>query len=177
MPELLPVLINRKVTEAIEQNLRSLQAPEADRDLRALLLFLLRRPAELHQMVKDVWQLIINEKDIPQETYRAELLKACEDSVVMLDLFVVRMDAHYGSEWPVSRADLETAVAGVQQIKSDLQNDGLWFFPGAGAEPASELVKKEYADLDDAFAFVAGVSKEEWSKRVRARRQAHGIDS
>src|SRR5436190_15415435 len=98
MPDLLPLQINRKVTETLEQTLRNLQAPEAARNLRAVFSFLLRRPAQLRQLVDDVWQMIVEDRDVPQEDYRDELLKACDESIATLDYFSRRMDHYYGSE-------------------------------------------------------------------------------
>lgn len=171
MLDLLPFRVNRKVTETVEEILRSPHTFKAEPGLRAAFFFLLHRPAELRRMVKDVWQIIIEDKDIPQEEYRAGLLRACDDALGMLAFFTERMDTDFGPEWPVSRSDLEKAVNGVRHVKSELMSDGPWFSPGA--QVLSEHAREEYTDLEDAFSSVAGISKEEWSKRAQARRKEH----
>jgi hypothetical protein len=70
------------------------------------------------------------------------------------------------------------SLAGVQADLEKLRREHVerwpWFSQQDVDQARAEDARGETVDMDDAFAGIAGVSREEWQRRVEARKQCQG---
>src|SRR5207244_1333075 len=103
-----------------------------------------------------------------------QLFKSFDQALTILHEMDDLTRTFAGTDRPIPQADqLPEAIRQVETLK----NQALGFWPYSAASVAdglAEHARGETENLAEAFANIAGVSKDEWLRRVEAHKRAQG---
>ncbi len=171
--------------ESLRRAAETIRPPSRDRldDLRDLVRYCLTLPADCRDLTTSVRRRLFDTLREASGSSRsleaAELLAGRERTTRLLDSFAdtIRLALNLVRHADVAgRLDefvprLETAAADVISTRDAFSENYPFRTPAEVAEARTATGSGAALELDDAFAEIAGVSKEEWRAKVEARRR------
>jgi hypothetical protein len=117
-------------------------------------------PAHARQAMKSLWGLL--------KAKRVDDLQACGEQILSTLDLAIRVVGAFADH---TKEPLRGVQAKLEQIRQEHLDTWPWFRKEDLDQVQAELDRGETVDMDDVFPALAGVSREEWEKRLEARQR------
>ncbi len=133
---------------------------EAKADVEALVRLLQDIAAHTREAWQSQWFKLARERRVDDFQYRGEQFQN------ILDMMILAVERMLAVGLPV-----QAVLSDLEQLRERHKEDWPWFRKEDEEKALAESARGETMSVDDAFAEIAGVSREEWSQRLEERRR------